>query len=134
MRYRKLDTANDMTFGHGGADYLVDNAAAVAQAVRTALLLFQGEWFLDTTVGVPWLQKITGYGTAPTYDLILRTAILAVQGVTGIVSYNSVRNGRQLLVTVTVSTEFSNQAAVAVDLTLQGGYGVGGYGAGGYGT
>lgn len=134
MRYRKLDSNGDMVFGHGAADYLIDSGAAVAQAIQTALLLFEEEWFLDITAGVPYYQKIVGYNTAPTYDLILQTAILAVQGVTGIVNYTSVRTGRNLQVNVTVTTQFTGAVTTQVNLTLQGGYGVGGYGIGGFGT
>jgi hypothetical protein len=54
MRYRKLDANGDYTFGGGSNDFLVNTPETVAQAVMTRLNLLQGEWFLDTTAGMPW--------------------------------------------------------------------------------
>lgn len=108
MRYRKLDSNGDFVFGHGTADYLINSSAAVAQAVLTALELFQGEWFLDNQAGVPYMQQILGYNTQSLYDIILKQVIFNVQGVTGIVSYTSVLNPttRKLTVTATINTQF----------------------------
>lgn len=65
MRYRKLTTdgTHDMCFGRGVSDYLQDstnNPDAIAQAIKTRLLLFYGEWWEDITDGLPMWQKILG--------------------------------------------------------------------------
>jgi hypothetical protein len=116
MRYRKLDADGDYTFGLGAGGFLVDSPACVAQAVQTALLLVQGEWFLDTTVGVPWPTKILGYGTTPVYDLTIKEAILGVEGVTSITSYSSSLNPatRKLTVTADIVTQFGATTVNAV--------------------
>jgi hypothetical protein len=52
-----------MCFGRGVSDYLQDstnNPDAIAQAIKTRLLLFYGEWWEDITDGVPMWQKIFG--------------------------------------------------------------------------
>ena len=74
MRYRKLDDAGDMVFGHGSDDYYIDRAEAVAQAVMTRLRLWRGEWYLDTDEGTPYLQEIFGRGTESTRQTIRRRA------------------------------------------------------------
>jgi hypothetical protein len=107
VRVRKLDAANDMTFGGGQSSFWVNQSAGVAQAVRTTLLLFQGEWFLDTTAGVPWNTQILGAGTTSTYDAVIRAAILSVQGVTSMVSYSSSLVGRKLTVNAQIVTAYS---------------------------
>lgn len=135
MRYRKLDINGDYTFGHGGADFLVNSAATVGQAIQTALLLVQNEWFLDNTAGVPYYTQIFGYDTQSLYDSVLKAAILNVQGVTDILNYTSTLNTvtRQLVVNVTVQTQFSQPITVTAQLqTPSFGYGVN-YGVGGYG-
>jgi len=108
MRVRALTATGDYSFGQGSDNYLVDSRAAVAQEVQTTLLLFQGEWFLDTTVGVPWFTQVVGVGTIPSYDQVIKQAIQNVQGVTGIANYSSTLNraSRALTVSATIDTEF----------------------------
>ena len=36
----------------------IDNAERVAQQIKIQLLTFYGEWYLDTTWGVPYLEYI----------------------------------------------------------------------------
>jgi hypothetical protein len=108
MRVRQLTASLDYSYGQGSANYLVDSRQAVAQEVQTTLLLFQGEWFLDVTSGVPWLTQVVGVNTIPLYDQVIKNAILNVQGVTGIVNYVSTLNRatRALAVTATIDTQF----------------------------
>lgn len=133
MRYRKLSSpGGDYVFGQGNAEFLVDNPACVAQAVLTALLLHQGEWFLDTSVGMPWETQVLGYGTRSLYDTAIKAAILGVQGVQSIVSYSSSLNVRTRLLTVNavINTIFGT---VELSQTFNGlGYGIQGFGGGPY--
>ncbi len=106
MKYRTLDSNGDYVVGQ----FLVNTPEAVAQAVQTRLLLWKGEWFLDTSDGTPWLQDILGHNT--NYDLEIQERILDTPGVNEIVSYSSsVSSGRALSVTATLNTEYG-QATV----------------------
>lgn len=116
MRVRALDANGDMSFGHGQADFLINSPEAVAQIVRTRLLLLQGEWFLDVTDGLPFSTRVVGYNTQATYDGAIRERILDTQGVTSIDSYTSVRDtDRHLAVNVTISTIYG-QATISETL------------------
>lgn len=106
MRYRALDADNDMQFGLGGLNYLVNTPEGVAQAVRTRLLLLTGEWFLDTTEGTPYAEQVLGFGTQSTRDLAIRTRILETQGVSDIVEYSSEVIGREFIVTAKIDTVY----------------------------
>lgn len=119
MRYRALDAAGDYSFGQGQLDFLTDSPAAVAQAVRTRLLLFQGEWFLDRTAGTPWLQSVVGTGTAGIRDQVIRAQILGTPGLKAILSYSSSVDvsTRVFTVRATVSTIYSS-APVSVVVPL----------------
>jgi hypothetical protein len=67
--------------------YLVTGSDAIAQDLQQSLQVWLGEWFLDTTVGVPYLQQILVKN--PNLDLIhadLVNAALAVDGVEQITS------------------------------------------------
>jgi hypothetical protein len=90
MRYRRLDAAGDMVFGASAADFLVNSAEAVAQAVRTRLGLQRGEWFLDTEEGIDWRAEVLGKYTGETRDFAVRSRVLGTTGVTAIAEYGSV--------------------------------------------
>jgi hypothetical protein len=107
---------------------LVDSSEAVAQAILTRLWLFQGEWFLDATVGTPWLQQILGrhqQAAVPIpsgqniYDVALKTVIANTLGVTGILTYSSHFDSAQRTLTVSavVQTLFSASPA-AISITI----------------
>lgn len=106
MRYRKLDGDGDYTLGTG-ADFHVDTPEAVAQAVKTRLGLWYGEWFLDTSDGTPWNEQILGKRTrGRNYDAAIRQRILGTQGVSEISEYSSSFDGntRALSVQATITT------------------------------
>lgn len=133
MRYRKITAAGDYTFGQGNAEFLVDNPACVAQAVLTALLLHRGEWFLDTSAGMPWETQVLGYGTQSLYDAAIKSAILGVQGVQAILSYSSSLDvaKRVLTVNAVISTIFGNVALT--EKFNAAGYGISPFGDAPYG-
>lgn len=115
MRYRKLTADGDMTFGHGAADFHADTPACVGQACLTRLRLWLGDWFLDTEEGTDYLGSVLGMHTAGLYDTELRERIAGTQGVAGLASYASVRDGnaRALAVRVTIDTIYGSVTLAA---------------------
>lgn len=89
MKYRKLDSAGDMSFGHGAQDFHVNSPDAVAQAVKTRLHLELGEWFLDRADGTPWKTHVLGKYTGSVRDAVIRARIAGTQGVVKIAAYGS---------------------------------------------
>ena len=66
---------------------LIGDGPALQQAVTIALEFFLGEWFLDQSVGVPWFQDIfIKNPNSAAIQAIIRTAILAVDGITSVSS------------------------------------------------
>lgn len=117
MRYRALDANGDYQVGRT-AVFLVNSPEAVAQAIRTRLKLWTGEWFLDQTEGTPWKTEILGHrfaGSNP--DAAIKKRILQTPGVQEITDYSSTFNGqtRSLSVTATVSTIYG-QATISETL------------------
>jgi hypothetical protein len=104
MRYRELTPTGDSTIFSGHTQFLVNSPQCVAQAVLTRLRLWQGQWFLDTNVGVPYLQQVIGFGTAGVRDGAIQNAILNTPGVNQILDYSSQLNGRALTITATIDT------------------------------
>jgi hypothetical protein len=115
MRYRELDANGDYTFGRNGQNWLVNSPAAVGQLIETTLKLFQGEWFLDLTKGVPWLTAIIGYNKKAAIDQVLQNAIRNVQGVLSVTKYFSEIDTatRALTVTATVQTIYGTVSLTA---------------------
>lgn len=115
MRYRKLTATGDYSFGHGQQDFYRDTPEAVGQAVKTRLLLWLGEWFLDIEDGTPYFQGVLGKKTIDEADQTLKQRILGTQGIVDIESYASSidQETRLLTVTCTINTIYG-QTAVQV--------------------
>lgn len=54
----KLDASHDLALSRTNDLQLIEGAARVRQQIKVTLLTFLGEWFLDDTWGVPYLEKI----------------------------------------------------------------------------
>lgn len=63
--------------------------AEVAQSVGIRLRAFLGDWFLDTTHGVPYRESILGKVPRPEIvEALLRAQILDVRGIVGIEAFD----------------------------------------------
>lgn len=127
MRYRKLDAGGDMQFGHGAGDMWKDVPDAVGQSIKTRLLLYTGEWFLDLTAGTPWggfplNQQVVQRGrilaehTQLSRDAAIRDRIVTTVGVQTLSTYGSSfnPNTRGFSVNATVDTIYGGIIAVAI--------------------
>lgn len=107
IRYRILSQPdNDFSFGGSEKNYYRDVPAAVGQAARTTLLLWLGEYFLDTTLGTRFLQGILGKHSKEIADATIRDRIKQAQGVVNISQYESILDPdtRGLSVDCTINT------------------------------
>jgi hypothetical protein len=97
----KLDpTSWDITWRNGPLlkeDTTQPLTETVGQRLKIRLLTFLEEWFLDTTYGVPWFQRLLGVKqtSKAAADLIIQQQILAEEGVKEIVSFDSTFVNRQ---------------------------------------
>lgn len=113
MRYRKLDTNGDYVIGTG-ADFLIDQPEAPAQAVLTRLSLWTGDWFLDLTEGTPYRGDVLGKYNQINHDAAIKQRILQTPGVNSILTYSSTYDGntRLLSVSATIDTTYG-QATIS---------------------
>lgn len=80
---------------------LLDGAARVAQAVGIRLRTWLGEWFLDTSHGVPYLEDVLGKTKSPELaEAILREQILSVAGVRSIINFSLTIDPQTRLATI----------------------------------
>jgi hypothetical protein len=104
----KLDPTSWDIIWHNGPLQVEDTTQpfteTVAQRLKIRLLTFQNEWFLDTTYGVPYWQRLLGIKqtSKAAADLIFQQQILAEEGVKEIVSFDSSFANRQYSLTFKV--------------------------------
>lgn len=86
-----LDTdTGDMVYVNGGCPVTQLTGDVVAQRLRITLYTFLGEWFLDTTVGVPYFQQIFGkLRSKASVDLIFQQIITTDPDVIEILTFES---------------------------------------------
>ena len=77
-----LDLTHDLAVGRRNDLQLVGGAARVAQQVKVTLLAFLGEWFLDTSFGMPYFEVILIKSPSrSTIESVIRAKVRDVPGV-----------------------------------------------------
>jgi hypothetical protein len=78
-----LDEVNwDLTVDASGNIAVATNGQDIAQDVASAIKLFRGELWFDTTQGVPWFQSVLGQTySVPVLQALINKAALSVPGV-----------------------------------------------------
>lgn len=81
---------NDIIFVNGQCPVTQRLTDVVAQRLKITLYTFLGEWFLDTSIGVPYFQQIFGkVRSKSTIDLIFQRIIANDPDVIEILSFES---------------------------------------------
>ena len=91
--------------------------AAVRQRLAERLRLWLGDWYLDTALGLPYLDDILqGDEYVSVARNIIRSAAGEVQGVAQVdnVTVSLDREKRRASIVVTVTTEYEGQVTAAV--------------------
>lgn len=99
---------HDLVFVNGQATVTYTQSEIVSQRLKITLSTFLGEWFLDTTIGVPYFQQIFGKGRSKSaVDVIFQRIIAADPGVIEIREFSSVIDnqgrGYEMVFTVRVA-------------------------------
>ena len=86
-----------------GADLiLIDNAERIAQQIKISLQFWLGEWFLNDTLGVPYLERICVKNPNVQHiRQIFRNTIQNVNGVTAVNALDLSVDAAQRVLTVT---------------------------------
>lgn len=120
MQVRKLSPTGDFTFGNGSKNFWVNVPETVGQIVQTSLLLWLGEWYLDVTQGMPWIQGVLGKHNQATADATIQDYINNIQGVTDISAFTSDdnQNSRKYTGEVTIDTVYGPTTVQIANQTL----------------
>lgn len=101
----RLDADGDLSLEEGDFT-LIAGAEAVASALKARLQTFLGEYFLDSSIGVPYFTEVFGKPPAPRVEAVFREAILGTPGVAALQSLKLTREGRTLRLAFQVNTDF----------------------------
>jgi len=86
----KLDDNGDISFTNGESSVTSIGAEDLAQRIRIRLNTFQGEWFMDNTLGVDWWNRVMGKNRSKiAVDAIIQEQILLEPDALQIVDYSS---------------------------------------------
>jgi len=92
------------------------------QSVCQRLRLYLGEWFMNTSAGVPWYQQILVKNANPSHiDGLLRDCILGTPGVVALLAYSSTANHaqRSFHVTFTIQTAAGGRLTATVPVAAK---------------
>ena len=119
MKYRKLDEYEDYTIGR--RDEMYEGTEAVAQAVKTRLLLLFGEWWENRQDGTPLFEKVLGQRlrvdeTPDEIDLVFSERISGTQGVSEITRFESKidAESRAYTAEITIKTVYDTEFSVSI--------------------
>lgn len=103
----KLDEDGDIYLVNGDAQTTSIGAEDLAQRLRIRLNTFQGEWFMDNTLGIDWWNRVMGKNRSKmVVDALIQDAILKEPDALQIVSYtSSISTDRKFSCSFRVRTE-----------------------------
>lgn len=110
MISRSLNSSNDLYLLNGRIA-TVQDGNEVLQHVRTRLLTYQAEWFLDTSAGLPYLQIILiKPANLSATESLIKSEILQTPGVDSLSAFGLEFNKttRTLNITFTAQTTFGD--------------------------
>ena len=109
MRDLKLDNNGDVDITSGKGWLTNDLGDTARQSLQIALKTFYGEWKLDNTIGVPYLQSILGQKTNLAHSSnLIRASVYGEKLIRSVTEFRTFLDNRTRTLTVTFK-------AVAVD-------------------
>lgn len=118
----KLDDNNELVIENGDLVF-TRGIDAIVQQCRIALQMFQGEWFLNLDVGIPYWEKILGEKPATAIEaarIFFRRELQLVEGVNRVTKLDISYTGttRSLNVTWQVNTVFGDTPEDVIELRV----------------
>ena len=106
---RALNKDNDLIVGSDGRFKTVSEGVHVVQSIRTRLMFFRGEWFLDTQSGIPYFEEVfTKPANLANIESIFKSEILNTPNVSKLNEFSmSYEGGASRVLTISFSAETS---------------------------
>lgn len=113
MRVRRVDADGDWTFGRGRNSYAAAGES-VAQRVKTRLLSFTGDWFLDLEHGLPWFARMEKPADLVRLEADVKRCILETPGVQSLIEFSMALDPetRKCAIAATVTDIYGQEAQI----------------------
>lgn len=115
MRFRNLTPEGDWTFGQGKSSYATQNKA-IGLNIKTRLLSWLNDCFFDTGAGIDWPNRLGSKNQRFLLEQDLRRVILQSDGVTGILTFDTILEGRNFTANYSVQTQFSDSYQDSIEI------------------
>lgn len=115
MKYRKLTEDGDYKFGDNANDY-IEGTQAIVQKIKTSLLLFYGEWWEDTSIGIPMFESVLGNSnvkaTSEVFRLLVEKRLKELPEIQSLKDSKIEIEGRKVKMSVTVQLTTGEEVEV----------------------
>lgn len=115
MRDLALNTSGDLDLASRGLRLTARGAEALAQKLRVRLRISQGEWFLDTRVGVPYYTDVMGKQPKGAVEALLRRVIATCPGVAAVERFSFAVNASTRRATLSFTARSADGDAVTIE-------------------
>jgi len=115
MIFSNLDESGDWTFGSGQANY-TELDIAIGLNIKTRIYSWVDDCFFDMDAGIDWTNRLGSKNQDDLLETDLRRIILQSEGVTGILSFDIVKQGRKFNATYEITTVYSQSFRDSVTL------------------
>jgi len=118
MQVSGLDKNLDWRFGKGRAVYNRDSKA-IAQNVLTRLRSFRGDWYLNVTFGINWIELLGNLGTENRLLRAVESTVLQTEGVISIQRLGIIQRNvnRGVTIELQYTDVFTQQDLQTLELT-----------------
>lgn len=116
----KLDPeTHDLKLESGDFKLTLTESESLQQRLKIKLLTFQGEFYLNTQLGVPWFQRIfTKQISKETVDSILKVQIVSEPEVESLINFSSTIDNLNRVYSLNFTVRSSNNAEI-IPIELQ---------------
>jgi len=111
-----LDANHDYAFANN--DLIVSDSTA--QRIKQRLGVLKGEWFLDSELGIPYIDELfdNKTGTPRLLESIIRTTIETTYGVSKILSFTTNYNFENRFGEIIFEVEYSDGTTESLEVTV----------------
>lgn len=117
MKVRALDGNHDWCFGRGMVNYLT-GSKAIAQSVKTRLLMLKNDWFLGMDDGIAWFDYFEKNPDVTSMEGDIKTAVTSVYGVDIITDFDVLLDSetRSMKIKISYDDIYKNNSEVIANV------------------